>query len=232
MTVRTHHIAFRGLTDEHLNGPPVVNELGDRVQLHAPRVVPVHATGPSFPPTIGTTKRHFELVVEVLQLESAKPRRRQLRLRTPLRRALIPRIASVASCASRNALGQLGANSECRHTQLNHPREIAVLLIGMNVVRIDGTDVAVAAVNTATAFPPVDNRLQPSSRPSEIRRPDSKPPLTIPFARKFAVFGAGPPPLVPRLILRLLLWQLSFFSLCLSADSGQPTKASSLSVEG
>jgi len=126
------------------------------------------------------------------------------------------------------------ARPECerRGTHLDHSREVVVLLGRVDVVRIDGADIAVAAVDAAALLPFLDDLLQPGARSLEICSANDKTPLAGALKTPRAIVRIGPAPLVSGLVPHLLLGELSLLGLSLSTDPREPTESAGLLVEG
>ena len=137
----------------------------------------------------------------------------------------------MASRAPGNTLLEFRVYASLGRAQLHHAREVAVLVVWVNVVWIDGTDVGVPAVRATTAFPVIDQTAQACPRPAEIFSSNPLVPTLARFTHKRPVLRALPTLLVPEVITLLLSRQLTLLGLSLQADPGQPAVSPCLPVE-
>jgi hypothetical protein len=70
----------------------------------------------------------------------------------------------MASSTSRNTLIELGTDPRSGGTSLHHAGNVVVLVGGIYMVRIDGTNVRVATVHATLNLPLIDDLFQPGTR--------------------------------------------------------------------
>jgi hypothetical protein len=104
----------------------------------------------------------------------------------------------MAASAAGQALGELFLDASLGSAQLDHPRKVTGLGAVIPVVRVDGTDVAIATVDATRALPLIDDPLQAAARTLEIeRRAEAFSPLALPLERLRTVRRISPALVIP-----------------------------------
>lgn len=127
-------------------------------------------------------------------LQAALPGRRQPLCHPHGRGLRRVRRLSMAACTAGNALVELRPYSGLRSAHRNHPRNVVVFDVGLDVVRVNSPYVVISAIGAALSLPLIDDALESRPCSPEVRRTRPLSTFPLPRERLRSILGVRPPP--------------------------------------